>query len=229
MRRAIKILFLILVAITFTTGSAFAYSVSVLDPDDQTAEAANWPGYYNPPTVGYYFDTWGGPKVSSLKATIDSASGYLQTIQVYMDEYAVNWDYKYHSLFINTDLAGNYEEWDYYVKENKSGYAIYDISAGYTYLVPTPPEDYKRLEHPVGVDLTGMGALDGYLESVVWGGGALTYTFSKDMILMGDQFAIGFTEWCANDVALLTTVPEPAILMLLGLGLLGIGIIRRKK
>ena len=98
----------------------------------------------------------------------------------------------------------------------------------YTYKFATAP--YLPLNgrwgHPAGIETGDLDPIGG-LTGVVWNENAntLTYSFENAGITLYDNFQIGYSEWCANDVIL---TPEPSVLLLLGLGLVGVAALRRK-
>jgi hypothetical protein len=193
-------------------GSAMAATYTYNDVTD------SWPGY-----VAAGFDEYGTPKISSMMVTINDNTGDLVSVVLNMTGRQY-----FDSLFINTGGDGlPFEAWDYYVKGfNPSVATLYTVAAQYDYMTATEANHpYPRPDHPVGFDSGITADSLGLLASVVGTATDLTYTFNPGIVMSGD-FVIGYTAWCANDVIL---TPEPSIILLLGMGLLGVGLLRRKK
>lgn len=245
MKQKLLSLFIALgVAMFFTTiASATTYTYE----DD----FANWPGY-NTNTA----DQLGSPTVGTMTVDVDG-SGYLTTVSIEVENRRL-----FDSLYINTEMGSNYQDWDFYVVDNSDpddwdpatytdagmNSGLYSVDSGYTYV--TAPAG--RTGHPSGI------VDDDYLDFVVaaytfdnladytaalnadaagaiyilYENDLLTYNFTKASIEVGldEKWVIGYTPWCANDVTIGTEVPEPATIALLGMGLLGVaGISRRKR
>ena len=228
MKRILKGILLGLVAVFLLSGGVWAATFTY---DDMYK---NWPGHYILPN-----DEYGIPMVQNVSGMIVTTDddGFLLSVQIYMTGRTVP-----DSLFINTKKSGSYEAWDYLVTDttafNGTGFKIFSVANSYEYILAP----YGRTGHPYSIKNQYLTEDSGILNSVQWivtdnkgtataadDAGVLTYNFVDEKILVGndESFIIGYSMLCANDV-FLTPIPEPGILMLLGFGLIGIGVIRRK-
>ena len=231
MKKLTKILVFSILAVFLIGGTAMANVYTY--PDIY----ANWPN--SPITVTG--DEHGTPKVGNATVYSYFASGteYLDSISINVSDRRV-WD----ALFINTSDFNetDWEDWDYIVYESDNGVGgtdpysldqmpvstdgIYSVNDSYDYVYV----DYSggRVGHVNGIDGNDVTASTiGY--SVSYTSNVLTYDFDVvGGIALGDDWGIGYTPWCANDVYL-TPIPEPATMLLLGTGLLGLAVLGRKK
>ena len=209
----------------FFTGSAWA---STFYYDDIYA---NWPGYFIDPR-----DEIGIPQINVV--TVNIENNYLKYVEINMkSSYRIPWDIGpndpyFDALFINTNwngTYGDYQSWDYYIRDDtqidNSDGKLYTVSTVYNYIFATGTD--LRAGHPAGIEPTYLTEISGILDGVNWTPNTLRYSFKDNKILIEDKFVIGWSVWCANDV-FLTQVPEPGILILLGIGLSAVGLVARR-
>jgi len=231
MKKLTKILVFSILAVFLIGGTAMAYVYTY--PDIY----ANWPNTF---PVNVSSDTHGTPLIgdATITTSVIGDTEYLDSISINVTDRRV-WD----ALFINTSDFNEtaWEAWDYIVYESDNGAGgtnpytldqmpvstegIYSVNDSYDYV----HVDYSggRVGHVNGIEGDYVTASTiGY--SVSYASNVLTYNFDSGEIALGDDWGIGYTPWCANDVYL-TPIPEPATMLLLGSGLLGLAVLGRKK
>lgn len=198
-------------------------------------------------------DLNGTPDFLGGTATVDN-SGYLTGLtfdvkaNLYIDLFKT---LTASDLFIDANAD---DTWDYVVKslnQTNGTYGLYSISqplGSYDSGNPTNTNYIQALQnnyrkyHPIGLNVQGpsMGTatLSGWWGNTAQIGDIYTLNWSIDPILLGHNFTIAFSVMCANDVVyeklqnpVLTTesVPEPASLVLIGSGMIGLFVLKRKK
>lgn len=219
-----KKLLIIPLILLFFIGSAFA--ATIYYPD----EYANWPGYPQPPYPVNPGDQFGAyPTIVGAAVIFTDPNNYLESI--IFDLTNMRWDT---TLFINAlwDGVEPYDQWDYFARVTSAGGVFYEVDPTFTpanYILVSGPT--WRVGHPYSIESDKLSPLPGYLTSVAFTGTQLIYTFGPNQIqLFGPdtRFVVGLSQDCANDV-FLTPIPEPGTLLLLGAGILGLGLVARRR
>lgn len=241
MRADLKILIITMIAIFITAGNALATNITIYD--GSSSAETGWYGKLEDQEVepncvkdqawdleaffltdstltmvgGYNFISYGGFDSGDLfidTSGINSGSTYGYDYALKLD--LANSKYSVYTLdqYSTFNLA-------YYLQNNNSNPWTYNAEAND--LIGTFSLSY----------LTGLN--DNDFENILLGGVGSHYSVSLDLsdfLASGTDFIAHYTMGCGNDNLMgqgTTSVPEPATLMLLGTGLLGIGLITKRK
>lgn len=217
-------------------GTAFADQTFTYGDDYK-----NWPGYPESPYLLLDVDQIGtNPTFLGMQVVTDD-DGWLKSVELS----GWNFDSKM-TLFVNGEWNRGgeaYDSWDYYVEMDKGWLqpaTLYSVDDIYAYgLVtdppPNPPYYQWRDGHPMSIvsGISPIGIVTFSSDHGVYGTtpGTFTYTFAQNTVRLWTNehpnFVVGESVICANDV-LLSPLPEPGILSLLGVGLLSLGLARRQ-
>lgn len=238
MRNFYKPIIALLILLFLWTGSALAYTID----DSYIGDDAH--GY------GDVIGNTGDFEISSAEVTL---SGTILTIEIYTT-FAGKADQKlfpyntgglgigYGDLFLTTDYDTSPDEatiWEYvFSLDNRWS----DDGSGYLYALDGTDDILEsgdflsgaifRDGQEVAINSDGQTVTKLLAGSFSSGSGVITFTFdiSGTTLVDADSIGIHWGMTCANDVIEgAAAIPEPATLMLLGTGLLGIGLITKRK